>query len=899
MAVIYQNRDINLLLNGNSIFCSDLSLSQSASISPVYDIYNPVSFDSRSNSPVNNSLSISYYFSGKDFLRDYIYSDSDFPITGYLAGLVFNQGYLESYTLNISPQSFIKVNASIKICDELSGDLNKIVPRTQPTGVTQCTSNHVTFGLNSNYSAFSIENIRDFNWSYQANIEPIYFQRETGESHLNPDRVVISDKEISCTISTNSNNNNLLLPFTGDNYAIDILIKHPTNSNIYETYSVSGKVNKKEFNISQNLIGESSYSISQWHLNEEPKINNIDLTTQPNTGYILIHSPNSLNGYFSSNRRIPLVEKVILGGEELKFTLNRGASNDTITGYTTSNTVNGDLQIQTTKGTIFYPSGLTLNFSGIGVSGFKPQTGKYHDLILISGTNFHKITHVLFDSTPSNFQIKQNTGIGGFHELIAAVPENARAGKITVLSSLKDRSGISTGTFYPLPIITGFTPTGIFSGLYYVGGYNFSGITNVYFNNVNASSFGVVNQNLITGLLPGTGRGYTKGYVKVSGFQGISSLSNTIYQPIVPIYGLSALSGTFSEDLIIRTIVDTSFLCPVDFGYKVGFGRATGVFVPSGTGFLTGLIPSDYFNKDYISIYEPDGVGKYPPFTGRFTQVGPEPDIDKIYPEEIYQYSYNTLNLEGQYFKDFFGLNTYLLISGQTTAPENNHDRYVYPLNVLSFNQLQTKVIATGIRITGATGYYDVNLINYVGTGTITGLKILSGRNLARLGGKATLSTTDGSEEGKYGASKAIDTDNPISDSFARSRSFGEDTSRSSAYFDLDFETRLITISKIQFYQYSKTYSTTDNGFINGSSSSNFDVSFSRPAISGIMVLYAHGTLPNLPVIYSGQVNWNNNTLNYISNPFTGVRYMRLYREHPNTSNNGNRHLMWNTIKIY
>lgn len=1058
MATIFQSKDVNLILGGNSIFCSDLSLSQSADISPVYNINESITTRSVSNGPVVNNLDFNYNYTGKDFLFDYISTDSSYPLNGYLAGIQFSNAYLKSYSINASPQSPLTINASILICDEISGNLNKIVHSGPPTGVTGFTTNQLRFIFNNNYSAIPLsDNIESFNWDFEQQIEPIYYQKETGLNHINPDRIYVGEKQITSQIVTRDIHPNLQLEFTGQNIALQLTtndinistigsgisngtsqdtalnltvvdlnktgilkdgqykatkfnyrfianadptgtvtpilfiktgdkylpiaigsgitydaqtgafakefnnlnyfnilndnsiiyggfhwsgaspkscplplrsvgnsfvffvgnewvptLLSPTTSNSTGLFTrcydfdikienlpkliceISGKINKKDFSISNQEVGRVSYGVIQSHVNDFPKIGSIDVSTYPTNNYILINSINSINGFFTKNKNNSIIQKLRLGGQDLNFASERKIPYDTITGYIPNDAINGDLEIQTSRGTINYPSGLILNFSGIGVSGFTPLTGNYHDTILISGTNFFKISQVLFNNAPANFQIKQNTGIGGFHELIASVPDSATVGNITVLSTLKNRSGVSTGVFYPLQIITGFTPTGMFSGFYSIGGRNFSGTTNVYFNNVNTSTFTVVNNNLITGLLPGTGKGYTKGYVKLSGFRGMESpLSNNVYQPIIPIYSLSVISGTIAEDFSISTIVDTGYFCPIDGGFKVSFGRITGVFYPSGTGMLTGLIPSGFFNNNYVSIFEPDGVGKYPPYTGKILQVGPAPEIENFYwgvgEKDIHQYQRYALNLEGQYFKDFFGLNTYAIISGQKTDPPSN-DKYSF--NTIVTSNSQSKVQITGVRITGATGYYDVNLINYIGTGTITGLKVLSGIDWAQTQGVATSNPGYILNTSLYGADKSIDGGGALDNSFSLTLPVGGNTARGEARFTITFN-QLIEINKINFYQrinniFADANTTWNAGSLGGG--------IGNLAITGIMQLFDNSLTE---VIHSGGINWNNSGYNYLANPFTGVRAIRLSRNQPFSPATNKVFLSWNTIQIY
>ena len=1057
MATIFTSRDVNLILNGQSIFCNNISLFQQANIKNPYQLNESVNFKNISESAVTNELNFSFFFTGKDFLFDYASVKNSFPLSGYIAGINFNQGYLKSYSLNATPHSLLVANASILICNELSGSLNKIISSGPPTGVSQWTTNDLIFETNDNFSAFKINenNIESINWNFNSEVKPIYYYKQTGLNHINPDRIYVGQKEISCDIVTKDINSNLLLPFTGQNFylktslnnvttttlasgghagssqdtspnvtIIDLtrtgilnegiytanfeykftdsvdttgtvypliaiktgslympilvgsgvtyapgtsqtlvsfgqnnIFKLPEKTTIYGGFhcsgitakngpigyiassanavyafyggteslpqplspiiavsngffprnynflikvsnypptlcEISGKINKKTFSAGVNEFGAASYSVTQTHLNNPPKIESVDISTYPNNNYILINSHGPIEGFHTNYHNYSIVEKVILGDSELKFTTDRKIPYDTITGYITNDSINGSLQIHTSKGLLIYPSGINLNFSGIGVSGFYPETGNYHDTILISGTNFYRITQVLFNNISTNFQIKQNTGIGGFHEIIASVPDDATIGKIAVISSLKNRSGISTGNFYPIIEITGLTPTGIWSGTCLIDGKNFSGITNVYFNKIKSPSFTVNSTIRVTATLPGTGQGFTKGNIRMSGFQGMVGDSYSIYHPIVPIYGLSTISGTSSEDMAVYTIFDKDYLHNFSgdgyTGYKFAIGRSTGILfrLDESPTTLTGLIPTGRFNNQYLYLYEPDGVTRYPPYPTAFAQVGPPPIITDFYPKTVKLFDNFTLNLEGENFKDFFSLPYYSLLSGVRQGQFNPAEEKtgIYTYSTIYPNDIGTKVQIPNVSITGVTGYYDIYLFNYAGTGSITGFKVEAPVDVANLYGMATQSSNwenDFNAVAKYAIDNNLDS-RSSTDYFRNTDviDIGQDINGWWSC-SMGATNQTVNIRAISIYQ---------------SPNLSDIVQLTEPprtvylATTGLLQIFDI----NLINIYESGVDWNDSTFDFSATPIEGAKILKLSVNAPDEFTR----LAFNDIKV-
>ena len=839
----YTARDISISLNSQSIFANSLSLNQEASIEHPYREGESTNTRNISTAPIKNTLSLNYWLTGRDFLKDYIYLKSDAPISGNLNGVNFSQAYLQSYGLNAQPNQPININCSFVICDELSGNFTPNSSLVTNNNITPFNFNDCTFNTFNNYSAFTIDNIIGYNWNYRAEILPVYFQKESGLNFINPDRIHISKKEISAEII--SDNVNIKLPYSGERFALELVTRHPSQS-ISEAFGISGVISKKDFSVSDSNLTQSSYTITQNHLNQSPRIDSLDVSTYPSNNYILIYSPNNTtNGFLSEINNLSLIDKVYFGDTDLKFNISRGVSFDTITGYISDNVVNGNLLLQSTNGIVNYSTPLTLNYPNISVSGFTPNSGNFGDLITISGANFNRIDAVYFNGLKSNFSVSINN-TGEIDILKAVVPQNSEIGFITIQSILKNRSGISNQLFYPQSLIYGFNPvTGIWGNTITVSGLNFSGVNGLFFNNIPSPSFKVIDNKHITGQVPLTGAGYTKGLITLSGINGISK-SYSLYKPHFPVTGLSAISGTSAEDMVIYCLaVDTGFLYPLSGGYKVSFGLQDTVFYKSGGFNLTGLIPGGYFNGQKVFLYEPDGVTKYLPYSGAIQQVGPPPIINSFNPLEFELLKLTNLTLNGLFFKDFFGLDKYITISGRGYTGN-------FTTTDFTKNNLNTSLTLTGLLITGATGYYNIYIQNFVGGTTVTGLKIIKPINIAQAYG--TVSQSPNSL--LYPAARAVD-----GNLTTYSATMGHQVDRG-AYWKIIFNT-IYNIRKVNI---------TQSNMPNDIRIGGYTIPLLR---TGYVEFYDLGG--NCLYGYNTGVSVTGYSLQKYSNPITGILEMRIY----------------------
>lgn len=720
----YHHKNISLFLNNQRLFINSLDLETQVNLSYPINLNERFSEFNVPTAPVQGRLNIEYYLTGRDYIKNYLFNKENSPLSGNLNGINFSNGYISNYSLNAEPNQPIKINSTIEIFDELTGNFNSAVPQKINDDLLflHFTDSYFNYfsDINTNLSGNQIIN---YNWNYRNTLTPVFYARQTEYNPI-PDRVIIGEKEISASII--SDTTDLLLPFSGKPIALELVCKHPILSGFYESFMVSGQINSKNFQSSTDNLSRTIFNITQSHINRKPTISGIDITCYPSNKYITIDSADLDNGFYTNNN-LPIIEKIYLDKTELFFSGQRFDNYDRIYADINNETTNGSLRIETTKGLLLSPNKLILNFPDITVSGFYPETGTPGTLLTITGNNFNTIDSVLFNGSRSAFQVDKNNINNEIHSIYASVPPNTTIGKITVLSSLRNRSGVSTGLFYPKPIIDSISPsTGQWNDVINIEGQNFSGITQLLFNNILSPSFKVLTNNLITGQVPETGAGYTKGYISLTGYQNMNNIySPGLYYPVVPIYSIYLNSGLSFDNVAIFTKIDTGFLSPSGGGFKVNFGGFKSIFYVSGnsTGTLTGIAPLGLWHNQKMALYEPDGVTLYPPYSGNLIQVGPAPIVESISPNTLNLYKPYNLSLNGKFFKDFTNLPWYFSVfkSGYTGYYSS-----------IDSNSFFSNAIITGVQITGTTGYYDFNLRNLAGSHISgSGLLVVKTDNIA------------------------------------------------------------------------------------------------------------------------------------------------------------------------
>lgn len=716
--MFYNFRNIPVSLNNQKILISDLSLSQDIALDSPYLEGDRISERNLPKEPYKGSLKLKYYLTGQDYLKYYIYSNHNHQLTGNIGGLTFSQGYLSNYVLSCVPNSPVEISASLDIFDKISGNF---LPSNYQISTGQ-TLNLSDVAVNT-YPTFTqniLNNITQVNFNYQCNIIPSYEFIDTGIPPTKANRVSINERNISTEIISDDVNFNL--PLSGENYGLQLIFNNPFNNSINETFACSGNISSKSLNVSAPGTHLHSIKIQQNHLNNMGGISGVIINTG---GFFDIYSTDNSNPWTINNSNLKYIDKIMVGDTEcLNFTITKQSTYDQITVTTPYNITNDILTIYGANGTYIWQNPLVFNYSGIIINNLSQYSGSFGTPITITGTNFYRISNVLFGQASAPFQVINSNLIQ------TIVPYGGTTSKINIISNSRNLTGISNNLFSCQPSIITMTPvTGQWKDNLTIGGSNFSGITDIYFNNIPAYSFSILNNSLITLQTPETGAGFPTGYIIIYGSGG-NYISPSRYNPQVPTYNISPLSGLYLDKVTLYTKIDKGYLYPSGNGFKIRFGNVDTSFYISGnnyTGALTGQVPIGAVD-DYIYIYQPDGISTYNPYSIPFNVIG-QPTIYSFLPQTINQFNLFNSVIYGQNMKYFHDQNYYLMLSGGI-----NNDVQKFSNVVSNSGGVADTATFNSLIITGSTGYYNAIVQNFAGTSNVfTGaLYVTSGIDQAR-----------------------------------------------------------------------------------------------------------------------------------------------------------------------
>lgn len=861
--MFYSAKNTKLTLNGRNILVNTANLSQEVQLdSPIKS--NDVSSEKYlPSSPFVGKLQFSYYLTGQDPIKEYLYTNENQRLSGNFAGITFNQGYISNYNFNCLPNSPAIINCDISFFDKLSGSFSPVSLTHKNYDVLNlfnCSIDNL-----SSYTTNVLTNISQANFSYNCELVPSYKSYGTGFVPYQADRVSIGERSITAEIV--SDNTNMNLPLSGDKFGLNITLGAGANT---ESFGVSGMINSKQLSFSMDDVHSHSIKISQKHLNIIGEINSVQLGNP-----FIIHSATGEYLFTNRDNSINYVNKIFVDDVLCpNYSVNRGINSDSIQVTHPTNLVNGILRVETPTKTFIYPTPLTFTFPDLIISGLSPNSGRYGTPINISGANFYQISNVNFNGIESRFQNVSPTLIQ------AVVPYGGLVGKIQVISTKRNLSGFSSGFFYCEPDIDSISPiTGMWKKSISILGVNFSGTTSVKFNGFNASGFTVNSNTSITANSPETGAGYARGYITVLTSGGLAK-SISIYKPHVPIYSFDPTSGAYFDRINIRTKIDTGYLYPSGNGVKVRFGNIDTVFYPSGyesnsinkTGCLTGQVPI-YAIDDYIYLYEPDGVSTYSPNTGKFNVIG-EPTINSFSPSVVNQYKNFTPVILGENFKFFFGKPYFFALSGGV----NNNVQFYSNIQSNSGTLADTAYIEN-IVMTGSTGLYSAIIQNYAGSYRFTGaLLVKSGINRAFECVATASSTIIASNMTSHASPQLI-----IDGSTGSYAGIACTTTLSDNSFTITPKNNnIINISYLRFIKQNLQ-------------SKTFDSNTYSPNNSGVIKLYQRNNAT--PVYDSSQILLNDTTDYLSSLQYTGIRTIKIFT--PKVLNNNTEYMGISELNIY
>ncbi len=366
---MYHNfRNCRVLINGTGILASNLSLGTEAILSPVYLSQQRHAFDYVADNGIGGSLKLTYYLTGVDFIKSYITNEKD-VISGNLGGLYFNSGYIKTYGFNAIPNKPVEINTEFVFFDGLKGSFLPVFEELKESGILNFSDATLTDTIKG--AVGHLNNITNLSYSFSSDVQPIY---EVGLQV--PKDVSWGPKQIDIQIETD--NLTGALPISGSMAGIDINLYHPFNGTLSESYSVSGILYKKSFDISVGDTLRSIYGLKQNYVANAPTVTSFSPSTVNYFDTVTVGGTNFSSAYGVSFSGTPAIS----------FTITNDTS---ISAIVPPEATSGPITVYTQGGQGQSVSEININYAPITITGISPITGLEGDTISILGENFFRI----------------------------------------------------------------------------------------------------------------------------------------------------------------------------------------------------------------------------------------------------------------------------------------------------------------------------------------------------------------------------------------------------------------------------------------------------------------------------------------------------------------------------
>jgi hypothetical protein len=603
--MFYTYKNCKVKVDGRDVIVSDANLSVNSSIEPDYVAEQRQSFDYVPAGGIGGRLNFSYFPTGNDPISDHM-ENEEASLSGNFAGLSFESGFLSSYELSCEPNRAVRVNASLVFFDELKGAFSPTNEAATPEDKILNFRDATLSAVNNTVE--SITSARGISFSFVNEITPTY---PVG-SEL-PDRVSFGVKTISASINTDNYSGDM--PIGGKAAGVKINFSHPNETGILLSLQCDGMLNQRSFSSSAGGPLVNSLNIVDNNTSPPPTVSSfVPASGCPGSG-VYINGDDFTNAY-----------KIIFNDIETSdFTI---INDEQISGNIPLDAITGPISVVAHGGETASTGDFVIIQKPLIVDSFTPKTGLMEVTdVQIIGSNFYRISDVIFPQDVSS----QNFSVNSENLITATVPNGAAYGTITVVSSERNISGVSTGVFAPVPQIDDFSPTeGIFGDSITVSGDGFSGMQAVYFNNI-AAAFTVDSNTQITTTVPS---GNSNGRIFMSGQCGVTATSLNDFQANISLTGIEGnpvytgsvfdnveLNGLFIPELLFNT--DTN-------KYKVDFNGATGEFTFVNDLSMTGDVPTGATTGP-INLVRTDGTTLHPSSIS-FQQIAGPPVITSISP---------------------------------------------------------------------------------------------------------------------------------------------------------------------------------------------------------------------------------------------------------------------------
>lgn len=238
--MFYTADNAKIQINGEEILASNASISVSASLQPNYLITERSTNSYSPSNGVGGSLSFSYYLTGRDYFKTFITGQGEVPfsesqtISGNFAGLNFNSGYLNSYSVSFSPNAPAIATTSVSFFDDLEGEFN---PTTGAAPSNTEVLNFKNASVVGTFAAGEVDNFIAGTYNYNADVKPVYLINET-----KPSSVSFGPKTVN--INFEIDNPTGYLPVSGEAASISVDLYNEANAR-RENFMCSGLIQQR------------------------------------------------------------------------------------------------------------------------------------------------------------------------------------------------------------------------------------------------------------------------------------------------------------------------------------------------------------------------------------------------------------------------------------------------------------------------------------------------------------------------------------------------------------------------------------------------------------------------------------------------------------------------------
>ena len=260
--MFYTYKNCTITLQDKEYVAANLSFDINTSLEPQYYAGKKYSHFYKANSPLEATMSFSYYLTGQDHFQDIIYRETE-PIRGNFGQVMFPSGYLKSYRINARPNAMAQAQVDIVFFD-FEGQLGSgtFTPNTSKPGGGKKIINFLDATINGTGLVDNNTLVTDASFSYDISVTPVYtYQTGTGFSNLKPDGVTFGPKTLKTEVTVD--NLSGALPLDGESVLLGIELRHRDSSEVSAYFEARGVAVGKSLSADNQTFASNSISVEQ------------------------------------------------------------------------------------------------------------------------------------------------------------------------------------------------------------------------------------------------------------------------------------------------------------------------------------------------------------------------------------------------------------------------------------------------------------------------------------------------------------------------------------------------------------------------------------------------------------------------------------------------------------